>query len=358
MITSEQSQQQANDVEVTPPGNAVGDMPIIQTEEELLATTGIPVQGDQESQADNTRDSEGDNDNPAPNNPKGENDDSQDPSKYPSMLHYLNKVHDLKLNLKDDEKISREDEARGVSELLSRMTNGVNRKVGEYTWIADMMKDEEVKALLDAKKEKKGLRDLYQKFALSPSAQSDEELALSDFKKRYPKSGEEAIKGMINSLKQSGQFDGFVKGLREQHEEEERTVREKSEADQKLAAEQEEQRMVQLNEEYKGFVSKLEKVHDMPLTDQQRSLIEQADTVVDEDGMTSLDYALQSNEGRALASIGVFILKDLLHNAASRTGNRKIASFQKRLFDTPDQLQSGQSAQENQEPDMALLNQF
>lgn len=370
--------------------DTLGNIPMIETEEDLLALTkgnGVPPASPapgakpagtaaQKPSAPVVKrkdptvigdplapEKEEDEEEEPSNEGKEENQEGNDadkkPSDYPSMVHFLNEKHGLQLNL-DGEEFTPERQAEVMDEVLTRMTQGVNSHLEEYQYIETLMTDPEIQAVLKAKSEGKGLKDLFTQFAGTPITLGDDDLAIKDFKVKYPKATEEHVRGMVDSLKKNGQFDTFVKGLREQLTEEqsfsEAKTREDAEKQTKLQAEQERQEVA----EYTSYVSALRDVHGVPVTpDMKKAVVEMA-TKRDAKGNTYMDLALQSNEGLTLAALGIAFMRDMIANSASLHGNRKNAKFMDKVFKTPDKLQSGGSSgeKENEDESLALLNNF
>lgn len=369
-------------------------LPVIETEEELQKYLGSdddgakPAAQQQQQQQQNQQQQQQQQKAAAPKKPNvigefpndgdegnagaGADDDGNDDgqqgkseySKYPSLVHYLNDVNELGLNIDKEEQFSPEQQAEIVSELYRRLVDGTNQALRqqqqEFKDVAAMMTDPEFAELIEAKKAGKGLKDLYQKFAQSPISASDDALAVNDFKKRYPKSSEEAINAMVDSLKKSGQFDSFVKGLREQYEEDSRAALELEKKTLEQRKIEDAKKAQQELQTYASYLGNLTHVHGVPITDEMKDTIWQISTQADENGQTELDRLLQSDEGTVLASIGIALLKDIVAGAGSLTGNRKNNKLMSKLFDSADKLQSGGSGAktETNDDDYKLLDQF
>lgn len=281
-------------------------------------------------------------------------------SEYPSMLHYLNERHKLNLNLKPDEKITEEEVAEGVDSVIERVLEGTNNALQQYSYIDELMEDPEIKALLEAKAQGKGLKDLYSQYAATPLALSDDDLVMRDMKQRYPKSNEADLKLMVDALKKDAKFETFAKSLRTQYEEEQSSAQQKAEQmraeEERKRAELEQQEM----EKYSTFVGTLKNVGGVPLTDDMKKSVLRFTTEHDVNGLTRLDHALQSNEGLVLATLGIMYMEKLIQNGASLQGNRRNAKFIDRLYATPDNLQgsSSQGRARDEEYDPAALNRF
>ena len=357
--------------------NTLETMPIIESEEELNALLGVPKEGEEGAApaagtkpvaakakevaaapaagAKPAAKVEGE----AEEEEEGEGEPAKKATDYPSLVHYLNEQHKLNLNLSADEQLSVEDQAAALDEVVTRMVEGTNDALKEYQYIEELMADPEIQSLLKAKSEGKGLKDLYGVFAASPLSLGDDDLALRDFKTKYPKSSEEAIRGMIDSLKKSSQFEPFVKSLREQHVEEQSFSEAQSKTQMEQQAKLQRETEKRELEEFSKYVGSLKDIHGVPLTNDMKQNIVKISTQRDEKGNTYLDNALQSNEGVVLASLGIAFMKEMIQNSASLQGNRKNAKLIDKLFKTADSLQSGSGANnDKEEENLALLDRF
>lgn len=281
-------------------------------------------------------------------------------TEYPSLVHYLNDRHELQLNLEGMDNMSIEQQAEAIDEVLVRMVNGVNSSMSEYQYIETLLADPEVNSLLRAKAEGKGLQDLYTQFSQTPLSLDDEQLVLKDFKTKYPKSSEEAIRGMVDALKKNSQFETHAKTLREQYQEEQSLsqaqAKQRQEAEAKARVETEAREL----KEFSDYLGTINDVYGVPLTPEMKQGITQVATVRDEEGLTYLDRALQSDDGVILAALGIAYMQQLIQNAGSLQGNRKNAKFVEKLFKTTEKLQGGSqgSSQQEDQYDPALLNRF
>lgn len=292
---------------------------------------------------------------------EGEEGKSNDkPVEYDTVLHYLNEKHNLGLNLEEVKELSKEQEAEALDSLIERFTTGVNTALEEYQYIEGLLQDPEVQEVLRAKHEGKSLRDLYSKFSSSPEGMDDESLALQDFKKRFPKSPDEVVKGMVDSLKQNGQFEPFVKSLREQIAEEQSLEQQKSAEEEARKAQEDAAREQEELTRYAQYLGGVNAVYGVPLTQEMKEAVYQMTTVRDEKGLTQLDHALQSDEGLVLATLGIAYMKQLIQNGASIQKNRARGRVMDKIFETPDKLQSGGNrGNQGEDPyDPSVLNRF
>jgi hypothetical protein len=274
---------------------------------------------------------------------KKEDKEEEEPVNYPTVLHYLNDKHELGLKLEEVKELSKEEEAEALDGLISRMVENTNAALQEYGYIEQLMQDPEIREVLRAKIEGKTLKDLYSQFSASPAGQADDALAMQNFKKQYPKAPEEAIQGMVDALKKSGQFEPFVKGLREQLiEEQSLNQKQQAEAEKKRLEEEalKEQQEVQ---QYAQYLETIPAVYGIPLTKEMKEAIFDITTSRDQKGFTRLDYALQSNDGLVLAALGIGFMKQMIANGASIQKNKSKGRVMDKIFPTPESLQSGGS---------------
>jgi hypothetical protein len=346
--------------------DVLSSIPTITSEEELKNLLGdqkaeakpAPVQQEEKKPANpnaigNAVDSDADD------SQEGETNQEEAPVEYPTLLHYLDEKFEFGLNLDGVNQLTKEQEAEALEGIIERMTEGVNAKLSEYQQFEAYLQDPEIQEVLRAKQEGKSLKDLYNGFASSPDGMDDNDLAVSDFKKRFPKSPEQAIQSMVDSLKQNGQFEPFVKSLREQLAEEQ-SLEQQQEAE--AAKREEEQQAVRYQEEvqrYQNYLSGINQVYGVPLNREMKEAVFQITTIRDKDGMTALDYALQSDEGTVLAALGVAFMKDMIQNSASIQKNRARSRVMDKIFDNPEKLQSSGGRVTADDPyDPSVLNRF
>lgn len=294
-----------------------------------------------------------------------DNEDGQDEQQqeeaieYPTLLHYLDDRFQFGLNLQDVNELTKEQEAEALEGILERMTEGVNSTLAEYSEIEQMLQDPEIQEVLRAKMEGKSLVDMYNGFAASPDWMDDDTLAMTDFKNRFPKSNDETILSMVESLKQTGQFENFVKSLREQLAEEQSIYQQQMEQQAQQEAEQQAIYEQQEIQRYTEYLSNIDNVYGVPLNQEMKEAVFEITTVRDNQGMTALDHALQSDEGVILAALGVAFMQDLIQNSASINKNRARSRVMDKIFDTPEKLQSSSGRMDDSDPyDPGVLNKF
>lgn len=350
-------------------GSNLGGLPVIESEEELEKIIGNPTEKKEnktEKQEPNKKD------NPAPKKPEdielphNENEEEDDGdgekkvTEYPSTVHYINDKFGFKLNLEEfKDGISPEQEAEVISSLIERMTQGVNERIQEYQFIDELMEDEEVKMLIEAKANGKSLRDLAPQFIESVEGKSDEQLVRDHFKKTFPKSSDKAIEGMVSNLKSGNEFNDFATQLREQLAEEKKTIDKKNieaaKEKQRLEAEKEQENI----QKFSARVNSFNVLYGVPLTDQMKKDVISSVTRRDQNGLTYLEKALQSDDGMMLAAMGILHMKELIANGSSMTANKRNKKFIEKVFDSPKDLQSGASASnEKDEFDPSIANRF
>jgi hypothetical protein len=283
----------------------------------------------------------------------------QEATEYPTLLHYLDEKFQFGLNLQAVNELSKEQEAEALEGILERMTEGVNSKLDEYSEIEQMLQDPEIQEVLRAKMEGMSLVDMYNGFAASPDWMDDDTLAITDFRNRFPKSNDETIQSMVDSLKQTGQFENFVKSLREQLVEEQSLYQQQMEQQAQQEAEQQAIREQEEIQRYTEYLGNIDNVYGVPLNQEMKEAVFEITTVRDNQGMTALDHALQSDEGVILAALGVAFMKDLIQNSASINKNRARSRVMDKIFDTPEKLQSGTGRMDDSDPyDPGVLNRF
>lgn len=283
----------------------------------------------------------------------------EQPVEYPTLLHYLDQKFEFGLNLEGVNELTKEQEAEALEGIIERMTEGVNAKLSEYQELESYLQDPEIQEVLRAKQEGKSLKDLYNGFASSPDGMDDNDLAIKDFKKRFPKSPEEAIQSMVDSLKQNGQFEPFVKSLREQLAEEQGLEQQRMAEQAKREEQEQAARYQEEVRRYENYLQGINQVYGVPLNKEMKEAVFQITTVRDKDGMTALDYALQSDEGTVLAALGVAFMKDMIQNSASIQKNRARSRVMDKIFDSPEKLQSSGGRVTADDPyDPSILNRF
>lgn len=291
-----------------------------------------------------------------------DDDDTKDKStdEPKNMLAYLNGKHKLGLN---EEAIQGElnpvEEREAVSEILERMTVGVNQALENYRYIDALMEDPEVKTVLEAKAAGKSLKDIIGDYVKTTDGMSNDELVKADLVSKYKGVKPEVIDKMVDGYKKSGDFDAIAQAVREQKKAEDDDAARVAADRAKLTEVQQAQRYEQERNEFKGFLGTIKNVYGVPVDDETKAELHEFITKRDQaTGMTGLDTMLQSNEGLLLAALGMKKLSSLVSTKASVLANRKNSALVNKIFDSPERLQSGSNRGAEDEMDMALVNQF
>lgn len=343
--------------------STIGGLPEITSAEELEALLNPKGEGGAEPEKKPTKPAakpaaaapaEGEEEEEEEEEEGGEKEDK----KYPSILHALKEQHGFELNLEDGEIPTLEEQTEVVSEIITRMTEGVNNALAQYRHIDALLKDPEVKRVLEAKAQNKTLKDIAAEFVQTPQGMDDDSLVAGQIKRLNPKATPEVITSMVDSLKKNGQFAAFAAGLREQSAEEQSLAEQRAQQQRQQEEQARQQKDQQELQEYVQFVGSQTHVYGVPLTNEMKQHVIQFTTVRDDEGMTQLDHALQSNEGTVLATLGIAFMQDLMKNGASAVGNRKNAKFIDKIFQRPDALQSGGNGTQKDEFDPSLANLF
>lgn len=272
---------------------------------------------------------------------KADNPDEQ----YDNVIHYLDKKHELGLNLQEiPADMTREDEAELVSQLFEKVVTNANAKLRQYEELEALLEDDEVAALLKAKSEGKGLKDLFTNFSATPEGQTDEQIVFNDLKKKYPKLPEATLNNMIATQKEKGQFTEIATAIREQLKEDETksaAQRAKEEENTRKAQQEAYQQEVQ---QFTGLVQKVQKINGVTFTDDMKSEVLNFALRRDNEGVTELDKALQSDVGILRASLGIMLLERLMGAQASVLKNAGKKTVFEKLFTKPGDAGSGGSA--------------
>jgi len=334
----------------------LSSIPTIESEEQLKEVLGnnteeTPAQKEQPANSsEQPQDSE---------EQEREEYNDQEAVEYPSVLHYLDNKFELGLNLEGVNELTKEQEAEALEGIMERMTAGVNEKLAEYSEIENLLQDPEIQEVLQAKMQGKTLADMFNGFSQSPEWMDDDTLAVSDFKSRFPKSSDETIRSMVDSLKQTGQFEPFVQSLREQISEEQSLYQKQAEEQAQREAEESAAREQEEIQRYTQYLGNINQVYGVPLSQEMKEAVFEITTVRDNQGLTALDHALQSDEGVILAALGVAFMKDLIQNSASINKNRARSRVMDKIFDSPEKLQSGTGRMDDSDPyDPSVLNRF
>lgn len=279
---------------------------------------------------------------------KGEETTTDEDEQYDNVIQFLDKKHGLGLNLAElPANMTREDEAELVSNLFERVVNNANAHLRQFEHIAALLEDDEVVALLQAKSEGKGLKDLFATYSTSLDGMSDEQLVFDDLKKKYPKLSETALNNMIAAQKEKGQFAEIATAIREQRKEDEAksaAQRAKQEEEEAARRQQEYQQEVQ---QFTDLVNKVQKINGVAFTEDMKSEVLNFALKRNEEGLTQLDVALQSDVGILRASLGIILLERLMGAQASVLKNQgKKSVFEKLMTKVPEGSGSARKTEE------------
>jgi len=255
---------------------------------------------------------------------------------FSNMVAYMDNKFDLGLNLEALPKdLSREKEAEIISELFDKVTKNTEQEINKFSEVQELLKDPEVEAFINAKRNGATLRDIMKAASTSVDTMDDASIITQKLKTEYPNMEAEEIEQLVQGYKDKGVLEKMATSAREQahaYEQKQDELREAKEAN-----------------DYKEGVQHLasmldntQAVYDVPLTPDMKKTVFTAATQRDKAGMTYLDKALQSDEGVILATLGVLYMEDLMKAKASTDTNRRNKSLVEKLFENPSNLQSGE----------------
>jgi hypothetical protein len=124
----------------------------------LSKTSDLPIEFEEEDKKDDKGDVTSDASTSEEEKKKEDSSETSEVTdeEFTNMVDYLNKEHDLGLNVNNlPSDLSREQEAEIVSNLFERTLDGVNRQLAQYQEIQKILDDEEVKNFIAAKSEGK-----------------------------------------------------------------------------------------------------------------------------------------------------------------------------------------------------------
>lgn len=275
----------------------------------------------------------------------GEGQGAGDSNDFDSSVHYLDERFKLGMNLDQlPEKMDAATEAKIVGDIFARLQNGLGAKINEYEGVQKVLEDEEVKNFIAAKQEGKTMQDFVNQYSQSTAGLPDEALILDELKLTMPNTTEEERKVVLEGYKTAGTVEKTAEIMRNARTEREQAQALKQEEDAKEAEKAAKlQRETEVGE-YKQYLGGVETVYGVPLTDEMREQLFVASTQLDENNMTYLDKALQSDQGILMATLGILHLKTLMQANSSTIKNRANKQVVDKLFASPDQLQSNEGA--------------
>jgi hypothetical protein len=165
---------------------------------------------------------------------------------------------------------------------------------------------------------------------------SDEEIVKLDIKSQYPNMTDEEVDDLINERKDKGVLNKMAESAREKLTQAEQ---QRTEYEQQMAQKQYEQDVNAVGQ----ILQNTNTVYGVPLTEDIKKDVFVAATQRDDEGLTYLDRALQSNEGVILATLGLLHMEDLMKANASVNTNRRSKKLVEKLFENPQDLQSNSS---------------
>ena len=278
---------------------------------------------------------------------------------FDSTLAYLNKTHELGLNLADvPTEMSREEEAEAISDVIGRMVSGVNNQIAQYEDVRELMKDPEVANFIQAKANGKTMADFAQQYAGTPEGMSDEAIVAGELKAKLPHLSDEDIATQVTSMKDRDKLGEFASKVREDLQTAQANSAESDKKAVLLQQQEFEKRRVAEINDFGSFIQDKKDLYGIPLNTEMKKEIFNVATQVDKEGETYLEKALQSNEGVLLATAGLLHMERLMKGYASLDVNQRKKSFMDTLFDTPDALQSASSEHRQEGFDMDAANQF
>ncbi len=302
-------------------------------------------------------DSDGDGDGDGTGDAAGKGDEKQ----YGNLVEYINDKHNLGLNIAELPKdLTKEQEAEVLSKVYEQIIDEARGAVGYYENIAKLLdEDEDVRFFLEAKAKGKSLRDIAADYSATIEGMSSDQLVLEDFKSRYPNLKEDVLNKLVEGAKKSGEFEVIAESIRETRKKEAELSAQQEAVRATKQREIEEQQYAQSVQAFQQKLSGIKNVYGVPLDDQMRGEIFAAATQRDREGRTYLDRALQSDEGVMLATLGLLHLEKLVSAKASVKANKRNKSFIEKVFDSPDRLQSGSNSGGGEEEfDIQAVNRF
>lgn len=291
---------------------------------------------------------------------EGKDGDDDKVENYGNVVEYLNKKHNLGLNIAELPKdLTREDEAEIVEGLFERVVQGADARIRQYEEVQTLLKDDEVVALLKAKSEGKGLKDLFSQFVTTPEGMSNEQLVFDDFKKKYPKLADTAINNMIATQKEKGQFEEVATAIREQRKEDDTKSAQQRVQEEQTRVTQEKQAREQEDLIFTDLVKKVNKINGVAFTQDMKDEVLSYALKRDNTGMSELDKALQSDVGVLRAALGVFALERLMGAKSTVKVNKTNMTLMDKLFKKPGEAASkGGNAQHTEEIPDEVFNRF
>lgn len=278
---------------------------------------------------------------------------------YDNMVQFLNEKYDLKLNLEQlPEDLSREQEAEVVSGLYDKVVQSANTRLAEYQRIDEILKDQEVKDFIAAKKDGKTLKDYAIQYAGSTAGKSDEEIVKDSIKRQFPTMSDEDVEDTLGGYRERNKISKMAEIARATSIENEKSddlAKEKVRKDQEKV--DEDTRLEDVNN-YRTYINNIKGVEGIPIDVKMKNELFVAATQTDEKGLTYLDKALQSDAGILRATLGLLHLERLIKAGKTTDKNLQRADLIDKLLTDPKELQNSSNVQHSDGFDPAAADSF
>jgi hypothetical protein len=263
----------------------------------------------------------------------GDIDDEYDED-YENIIDYLDDKHDLGLAIEElPENLSRQEEAEIISDLFEKVATNASKQLEEYAGIEALLNDDEVAAFIEAKRNGATLKDFIQAMDNGVDSLSDEEIISYQLQREYPNMTEDEISDLVDDYKDKGVLSKMSEAARTK-------IKQIQQYQEEATAYKEQQIYQQDVQDVANILNNTYELYGVPLTQEIKENVYAAATQRDENGMTYLDNALQTNDGVILATLGLLHLQDLMQAKASTDSNRRNKRLVEKLFENPVDLQS------------------
>lgn len=339
----------------TPTPNAEGGDADIDIENVSVAesTKSDEVIGDGGLPTTNLEDIEGEGETKEENDETQEGDSDATEGDFANVVDYLNTKHELGLNVDAlPEDMTREQEAEIVADLFDKVAGNAQSQLNEFSEISKILEDQEVRDFIEAKRSGKTLQDYVKVMSGTPDGMSDEAIITNQLKGQYKDMTNDEVKDLVANYKDKGMLGKMAATVRSNMKENEQYQFE--------ANEKEAQADYDNNVKHVGsLLENTADIYGVPMTDKIKKNVFLAITQRDDEGMTYLDKALQSNDGVIMATLGLLHLKDLMSAKTSTDTNKRNKKLVDKLFSNPKDLQSSNVHTENiSDFDSNLANSF
>ncbi len=291
-------------------------------------------------------------------NEKSEKDKGTE-TEYDNMVQFLDKKYDLKLNLDQlPDDLSREQEAEVVGGLYDKVIQNANAKIAQYQRIDEILKDQEVKDFITAKKDGKTLKDYAIQYAGSTAGKSDEEIVKDSIKRQFPTMKEEDVEDTLSGYRERNKIGPMAEIARAaviENEKNDDITKEKVRKDQEILDEKD--RVEDVNT-YRTYIGNIKDVQGIPIDAKMKNELFVAATQPDEKGLTYLDRALQSDEGVLRATLGLLHLERLIQAGKTTDKNIQRANLVDKLLADPKELGNSSHVQHSDGFDPTAADTF